>query len=88
MVYSVGGALQYQHRSGRDPRDTARAVGQMMEAASTVALTIVKYHGDRKPAEMTIKNTEARKPSEPPKPSGPATAPIIAAPYKPPIQKK
>lgn len=84
MPFSVSGALQYQYRSGKDPRDTARAIGQMMEAAGSVALTVVKYHD--KTAETMIKKTDTTKASELPKPTTPATAPRIAAPAKPPLR--
>ena len=83
MVFSVDGVLQYQNRRGKDPKGIARAIGQAMEALKGAVPTAVQYWRAGK-SEDVVKLP----PSERPKPSGPATAPIIAAPYKPPIPKR
>lgn len=84
MVTSIGGALVYNTDYGRDPGDTARAIGQMMDAARSIALTVVKYPGNGKPDLPTIKKTKNTKAAEIPKPPAPPSVPIIAAPYVPP----
>jgi hypothetical protein len=83
MVFSVDGALQYQNRSGKDPKGIARAIGQAMEALKGAVPTAVQYWRAGKSVDVA-----KLPPSERPKPTTRATPPIIAAPYKPPIQKK